>query len=66
MEDEAVLHNIWNSIRLGRRSARRTPRAESLPFDPLSHPAIRRMSPRELADLPLAGVRFAACVDCRC
>lgn len=61
-----MLHNIWNSIRLGRRSARRNARAESLPFDPLSHPAIRRMSPRELADLPLAGVRPAACVDCRC
>lgn len=55
-----MLHNIWNSIRLGRRSARRTPRVESLPFDPLSHPAIRRMSPRELADLPLAGDRLAA------
>lgn len=61
-----MLHNIWNSIRLGRRRARRKAGAESLPFDPLSHPVIRRMSPRELADLPLAGDRPAACVDCRC
>lgn len=65
MEDEVVLHNIWNSIRLGRRRARRNPRAESLPFDPLSHPAIRRMSPRELADLPLGVAQAATPVDCR-
>lgn len=59
-----MLDNIWNSIRFGRRSARRNPLAEKQPFDPLSHPAIRRMSPRELADLPLAEVRFAAKTDC--
>lgn len=28
--------------------------------DPLSHPALRHMDERELADLPLARLRFAA------
>lgn len=66
MEDEAVLHNIWNQIRLGRNSGGGSPRAETLPFDPLSHPAVRRMSPRELADLPLADGRATASADRRC
>jgi len=61
-----MLDNIWNSIRFGRRSGCRNPLAKKQPFDPLSHPAIRRMSPRELADLPLGAMWPAACVDRRC
>jgi len=67
MEDVAVYDTILRPF----RSFRRRPAgfAKSVPapaFDPLSHPAIRRMSPRELADLPLgalprAGKRDRAC-----
>jgi len=68
MEDVAVYDTILRPF----RSFRRRPAglAKSVPapapFDPLSHLAIRRMSPRELADLPLgalpqAGKRDRAC-----
>lgn len=43
-----------------RRPAGSAPACEPIwPGDPLSHPALQRMTPAELADLPLARTRHA-------
>jgi hypothetical protein len=51
-----MFDNIWNLFRHVESVPRLAVDDERLD-DPLSHPAIRRMSPEELADLPIRPVR---------
>ncbi len=52
-----MLKFFWN--RKGRREPDGgIPQNPSWRCDPLAHPAIARMSPTELADLPLGRVRY--------
>lgn len=55
---------FWRFQRFGRRQEPPQPDdAARWRADPLSHPAIERMSVREVADLPMGQVRF---LDARC
>jgi hypothetical protein len=52
-----MLKFFWSNT--GRRGpAPSVPRDLSWDCDPLAHPAIARMTPAELADLPLGRVRY--------
>ena len=57
-----MLKFFWN-VMWRRRPGRNVARDPSWRCDPLAHPAIARMSPTELADLPLGRVRYGCCQD---
>ncbi len=52
-----MIQIFWKALRRVDRHRERTA-GQSWRCDPLAHPVLDRMSPAELADLPLGSVRY--------